>query len=126
MSYADFQLTLTAAKEDFKEQNKVAVAFTMGLAALEKGYRVELMLLSEAVLLAQEGYADDIVVGSPFKPVQEMFATFLEKGGVLKVCKSCMEQNGVTPESLRAGATIITAGDVVDSIMNAKRSLQLN
>lgn len=122
----DFLVTLTSNKGDFRSSNKVAVGFTMALAALEKGHKVQLMLLSESVFLGKKAYADDINVGEPFKPVKEMFATFMEQGGELLVCKSCMGQNGVKPEELREGAIVITASDVVDIIMNSHRSLQLN
>lgn len=122
----DFLVTLTSNKGDFRSNNKVAVGFTMALAALEKGHTVQLMLLSESVFLGRKNYADDIDVGEPFKRVKEMFDTFMAEGGELLVCKSCMGQNGVKPEELREGAIVITASDVVDLIMNSRRSLQLN
>lgn len=123
MSYPDLLITLTAHEND---ANNVTIAFTMGMKALEKGHDVELMLLSNAVHLAEKGYADRIDIGAPFKPVKDILPLFLEKGGKLKVCSSCMEHNNVAKENVVDGAEVITADDVIDAIMNAKKSLQLN
>lgn len=119
----DLLITLTAHERD---SNNVTIAFTMGNVALDKGHKVEIMLLSDAVHLASKGYADKIDIGAPFKPIKELLGPFLEKGGVLKVCSACMQHNGVKEDSLVDGAIIINAGDVIDGLMNAKKSLQLN
>ncbi len=123
MSCADLLITLTAHERD---ENNVTIAFTMGVKALEKGHRVEMLLLSDAVQLAAEGYADRIDIGPPFKGIKELLRAFLEQGGMLKVCSSCMEHNGVAKEEVIDGIEIITADDVIDAIMNAKKTLQLN
>jgi len=62
----------------------------------------------------------------PFKPIKELLPAFLEAGGKLKVCSACMKHNGVEEDSLVEGAEIINADYVVDAIMEAKKSLQLN
>ena len=123
MSYADLLITLTAHERD---ENNVTIAFTMGAKALEKGHRVEILLLSDAVHLAAEGYADKINIGPPFKAIKELLPAYLEQGGKLKVCSSCMEHNGVAEEDVMDGAEVITADYVVDAIMNSKKTLQLN
>ncbi len=119
----DLLVTLTAHERD---SNNVTIAFTMGVTALEKGHDVEILLLSDAVHLAEKGYADKIDIGAPFKPIKELLPAFLEKGGKLNVCSSCMEHNDVSKENLIDGAEIVTADYVVDAVMNAKKSLQLN
>lgn len=123
MKQADLLITLTAHERD---ANNVTIAFTMGVKALEKGHHTEIMLLSDAVHIAEVNYADKIDIGAPFKPIKDLLMTFLEKGGKLKVCSSCMEHNNVSKENIIDGAAIITADDVIDGIMNAKKTLQLN
>ncbi len=123
MSYADLLITLTAHERD---ENNVTIAFTMGAKALEKGHSVEVLLLSDAVHLAEKGYADKIDIGPPFKAIKEILPMYLEQGGKLKVCSSCMEHNGVKEENIMAGAEVITADYVIDAIMNSSKTLQLN
>ncbi len=123
MSYPSFLVTTTA---DENNQNNVTIAFTMAVKALEKGNDTAIMLLSGGVKLATEGYADKINIGEPFKPVKELFSTYLEKGGKLLVCGSCMEHNGISKDELIKEATVINAGDVIDYITNVHSTLQLN
>lgn len=123
MSHTDLLITLTAHEND---ENNVTIAFTMGMKALEKGHKVDLMLLSDGIHIAEKGYADKIDIGEPFKPIKELLPSFLEQGGKLKVCSACMEHNGVTNEDIIEGAEIITADDVIDGIMNTEKTLQLN
>ncbi|HEY4578691.1 MAG TPA: DsrE family protein [Savagea sp.] len=123
MSNIDLLLTLTAHERD---ANNVTIAFTMGWKAAQQGHDVELILLSDAVHLAAKGYAETIDIGSPFKPVGELLPAFLAAGAKLKVCSNCMEHNGVAADQLVEGAEIVTADYVVEAVMKAKKSLQLN
>ncbi len=123
MNNIDLLITLTQHERD---ANNVTIAFTMGLKAVEKGYDVELILLSDAVHLASKNYADKIDIGHPFKSIKELLPAYLQAGGKLKVCSACMIHNNVDKENLVEGADIIDADYVVDAIMEAKKSLQLN
>ncbi|HLR02603.1 MAG TPA: DsrE family protein [Virgibacillus sp.] len=123
METPDLLITLTAHERD---ANNVTIAFTMANKALEKGHQPEIMLLSDAVHIAEKGYSDKIDIGSPFKPVNELMLSYLEQGGRLSVCGACMEHNGVEESNLVDGAEKINADYVVDSLMEAKRTLQLN
>lgn len=123
MSHADLLITLTAHEND---EGNVTIAFTMGMKAIEKGHKVEMMLLSNGIHIAEKGYADKIDIGAPFKPIKDLLASFLEQGGKLKVCSACMEHNGVTKEDIIEDAEVITADDVIDGIMNTEKTLQLN
>lgn len=123
MAHADLLITLTAYENN---PNNVTIAFTMGTKALEKGHTVELLLLSDAVYLAEKGYADRIDIGEPFQPIKELLPAFLRQGGKIKVCSACMKHNGVKEENLIEGSEVIQADDVIDSIMNSEKTLQLN
>jgi|SRR5699024_2005907 len=119
----DLLISLTAHERD---ENNVTIAFTMGVKALEKGHTPEILLLSDAVHLAEKNYAKKIDIGAPFEPIQTLMETYLKEGGKLHVCKSCMNHNGVREEDVLEGIKIITADYLVDAFMNAERSLQLN
>lgn len=123
MENIDLLVTLTQHERD---SNNVTIAFTMALTAAKKGHDVELILLSDAVHLASKGYADKIDIGKPFEPIAKLLPAYLEAGGKIKVCSACMIHNGVAEDSLVEGADIIGADYVVDAIMEAKKSLQLN
>ncbi len=123
MHNIDLIITLTQHERD---ANNVTIAFTMGLTAAKKGYDVELVLLSDAVHLAEKGYADKIDIGKPFKAVYDLIPEYLEAGGKIKICTSCMEHNNVKENNLIDGVDMISAEYVVDAIMKAKKSLQLN
>ncbi|HLQ72350.1 MAG TPA: DsrE family protein [Bacillota bacterium] len=123
METPDLLITLTAHERD---ANNVTVAFTMAIKALEKGYQPEIILLSDGVHIAEKGYVDKIDIGSPFKPVSELLSIYLEQGGRLSACGSCMQHNGVKESDLVNGADKIDADYVVDSLMKAEKTLQLN
>ena len=123
MDNIDLLVTLTQHERD---ANNVTIAFTMGLKAAQDGYDVELILLSDAVHLASKGYADKIDIGEPFEPLSKLLPAFIDAGGKLKVCSACMAHNGVEKDQLVEAAEVIKADYVVDAIMHAKKSLQLN
>lgn len=123
MNNIDLLVTLTQHERD---SNNVTIAFTMGLKAAQRGHDVELILLSDAVHLASRRYADKIDIGKPFEPISKLLPEFLSAGGKLKVCSACMIHNGVEKDTLVEGSEIVDADYVVDAVMNAKKSLQLN
>ncbi len=123
MGNIDLLVTLTQHERD---SNNVTIAFTMARRAAQLGHDVELILLSDAVHLASKGYADKIDIGEPFEPISKLLPEYLEAGGKLKVCSACMIHNGVEKDSLLEGSEVIDADYVVDAVMAAKKSLQLN
>ena len=123
MKKIDFLITLTAHEND---ANNVTIAFTMGLQAAQKGYDTVILLLSNAVALAEKGYADKIDIGEPFKPIKELLPAYLAAGGRIAVCSACMKHNGVDEENVINGVEVVTADFVIDGIMAAEKTLQLN
>lgn len=105
--------------------NKITVAFTMGVKALENGHSASLILMVDAVHLAIPGKVDDIDIGTPFMPVKQLQETFLEKGGKILVCQACMVHNDVSETAIDSRFAVINADNVVRLLMNAKGSLQL-
>lgn len=123
MDNIDLLITLTQHEKD---ANNVTIAFTMGLQAAKKGYDVELILLSDAVNLVEKNYADKIDIGEPFKSLSVLLPEFIEAGGQIKVCSACMIHNKIKEKDLIDNIEIISAEYVVDALMEAKKSLQLN
>lgn len=105
--------------------NKVTVAFTMGVKALEQGHTVTLILMVDAVHLACPGRTDDIDIGAPFMPIKELQATFLEKGGKILVCQACMIHNDLSEDDIDSRFDVVTADGVIELLMQAKGTLQL-
>ncbi len=105
--------------------NKITVAYTMAVTALESGHSASIILMVDAVHLALPKALDSIDIGAPFKPAGELLAAFMEKGGQILVCKACMVHNNVDESAIDPRFGIISADDVVNLLMNAKGSLQL-
>lgn len=123
MKNIDLLITLTAHERD---ANNVTIALTVGLKAIEQGKDVVLLLLSDAVNLAQKGYADRIDIGDPFKPAAALLASFFEKGGRVAVCNACMKHNNVSADSLYPQAEVVTADFITEALFASHRQLQLN
>lgn len=113
---------------DNSESNpsKITLAFTMAGAALKKGHSASVILMVGAVSLALPNALDNVDIGAPFKPASELLEAFIEKGGNVLVCGACMEHNGVEESAIDKRFTKISGDDVVELLMNAKGSLQLN
>ncbi|SNY93036.1 Predicted peroxiredoxin [Cohaesibacter sp. ES.047] len=118
----DYVSTLFSNIDD---PNKITVAFTMGVEALNQGHSATIMLMVDAVHLAKPGTLDPIDIGAPFKPAKEMQEAFLAEGGQILVCKACMVHNGVGEDEIDPRFTVISAPEVIPMLMGAKGSLQL-
>ncbi len=93
--------------------NKITVAFTMGVKALENGHSASIILMVDAVHLAIPGAVDKL---------QE---TFLQNGGKIHVCQACMVHNKVEVSDIDSRFTVINADEVIKLLMQAKGTLQL-
>lgn len=122
MELANFVTTLFDGDSN---PNKVTVAFTMALNAAQKGHSAIVMLMAEAVHLGKPDAAAAMDIGAPFEPVAELLKRYLELGGRVAVCRSCMIHNGLNAEQMDMRYEIITASDVVDLLMGARGSLQI-
>lgn len=122
MQTTDFVATVFDGRSN---PNKVTVTFTMALNALLKGYTATIILMVEAVELGKPGACAGMDIGKPFEPVASLLDSFLEKGGRIAICGSCMTHNGMTAEQMDPRFSIISAPDVIDLLMQAKGSLQV-
>lgn len=122
MQGSDFVGTLFDCESN---PDKVTVAFTMALNAVLKGHSSTVILMAEAVRLGLPDAAAGMDIGAPFEPVAELMRKFLEGGGRIAVCRSCMVHNGLSEDQIDKRFPIITAPDVIDLLMAAKGSLQI-
>ena len=122
MQTADFVSTLYDGRSN---PNKVTVAFTMGVNALAKGHSSCIILMVEAVELGQPNATDGLDIGQPFQPVPELLKAYVDQGGRIAICASCMIHNGMSAEQMDPRFEIISAPDVIDLLMGANGSLQI-
>ncbi|MGP4715720.1 DsrE family protein [Psychrobacter sp. T6-6] len=106
--------------------SKITLAFTMAGVALKKGHSATVILMVDAVHLAKPNALDGVDIGDPFEPADELLETFIEKGGQVLVCGACMKHGGVEESDIDKRFEVISGDDVVELLMNAKGSLQLN
>lgn len=118
----DFVTTLF---DNESNPGKVTIAYAVSLKALEQGHSVGLILMIDAVYLARPGQVDGIDIGAPFRAVKELQQAFLDKGGKVFVCESCMEHNGITADEIDPRFEVISAGDVVTLMVESKGSLPI-
>lgn len=110
---------------DESDPNKLTVALTVGVKALDQGHSASIILMVDGVYLARPGKMDDVDIGAPFQPAADLLESYLDKGGNLLVCGACMQHNGVPADEIDPRFEVVSADDVVSLIMNAKGALQL-
>lgn len=80
-----------------------------------------------AVHLGVPNALDNVNISAPLgEPAKELLEAFIEKGGNVLVCGACMEHNEVEDSAIDTRFTKISGDDVVELLMAAKGSLQLN
>ena len=121
--FPEFVITLAHGKAAEKQ---VTLAFTLGLKSIEKGYRTAIILLLDGVHVGRQGYVEDMDIGAPFLPVRDMLEVYLEGGGELLVCGSCWKHDNIPDGERLSGAATISADRVIDLLMNARSTIQLN
>lgn len=122
LTTADYVSTLYHGQSN---PDKVTIALTMALAARRKGHTTCLILMAEGVTLGVPGATGAIHIGAPFEPAADLLRQYLDEGGRMAVCKSCMLHSGLEASQMDTRFEIITAPDVIDLLMGAKGSLQV-
>ncbi|MFN8826912.1 MAG: DsrE family protein [Planctomycetota bacterium] len=105
-----FCVSLTSAKND---TDKATVAFVVANAAVASEQQTVVFLSTEAVRLAQQGYADDIHEEG-FSPLRELMANFVKAGGTIWVCSPCFKRRKLDETKLVAGAVIVGGAKLVE------------
>lgn len=105
-----FCVSLTAARND---TDKATVAFVVANAAAGSDQETMVFLSTEAVRLAEAGYADDIHEEG-FAPLADLMKNFTEAGGAIYVCSPCFKKRGLDETKLVAGAKIVGGAKLVE------------
>lgn len=87
---------------------KATIAFVVGNAAAGKG-DARIFMANAAVQLALKGQAEGLQAEG-YAPMQELIDGYVEKNGVIWVCKACADAKGITQDDLIEGAEIAGAG----------------
>lgn len=97
----------------------------MGVNALKLEHSASIILMVDAAAPGQSDAAKGVDIGAPFPKEDEALEEFLQLGGRVCICNSCMEHNGFKEEQMDLRYELINAPDVVRLSMGAKGSLQI-
>jgi tRNA 2-thiouridine synthesizing protein D len=123
VEFPEFVITLC---HDKCNEKQVTLAFVLGLKGIEKGYKTAILLMLDGVHVGVSGYVEDIDIGEPFLPVKDLLEVYMKQGGQLFVCGSCWKHEHLADGDRLEGVPLISADQVVDFLMKAKTTLQLN
>ncbi len=98
---------------------EASVPFVMANAALSMDVKATVVLMGNAVQLAQKGYVDDVPPGGGFPPLKELMANFLQLGGELRVCVPCIKSRNIPESDLIEGTETIMAAAVTVKALEA-------
>ncbi len=99
---------------------KAHVPFVLANAALAMDIKAVIVLQGNSVYMAKEGYINYMPAGGEFPPLKELFETFLELGGELRVCGPCIKERHIDESELVEGAQITAAGALNLEAMECK------
>ncbi len=105
-----FCVSLSFAKDN---PDKATVAFVVANAALASDKTTVVFLSTEAVRLAQKGYADEIHEEG-FAPLKELMANFAGAGGQIYVCSPCFKRRQLDEKQLLPGCVLVGGAKLVE------------
>jgi predicted peroxiredoxin len=114
-----FCVSLTFAKND---TDKATVAFVVANAALASNQETLVFLSTEAVRLAEQGYADEIHEEG-FAPLKQLMDNYIAGGGLLYVCSPCFKKRGLDEGRLIEGALIVGGAKLVEFLSQGAASV---
>ncbi|MDA0188772.1 MAG: DsrE family protein [Proteobacteria bacterium] len=114
-----FCVSLTSAKND---TDKATVAFVVANAALASNQETLVFLSTEAVRLAEKGYADEIHEEG-FAPLKQLMDNYVAGGGLLYVCSPCFKKRGLDEARLVEGALIVGGAKLVEFLSQGAASV---
>ena len=97
-----------------EDMERATVPFILGCAAANRG-DARIFLTSDALNLVVKGKAEGLVAEG-YTPVKDLIEEFVQKGGLIWVCKVCAGVMGITQDDLIDGAEIGGAPNTMDFI----------
>lgn len=113
---------LVNATHGREDPERATLPFIVGNIAATADQEAVVLLTIDGVYLATKGYADDIHT-QDFPPLKEVLAAFVGNGGQIWACGTCTKPRGITAADLIAGATIVTAANVVEYLADGAATL---
>ena len=100
-----------------EDPEKASLPFIVGNVSATADQDTVVFLTSDAVRLATRGFADDITFAE-HPPVGKILADFVANGGRVWACGACTGPRGITSDQLVEGATIVTAANLAETLVN--------
>ncbi len=94
------------------DMERATVPFILACAAANRG-SARAFLTGDALNLVVRGRADGLAAEG-YPPVSELISEFVEKGGIIWVCKICAAVMNITQSDLIEGAEIAGAPNSMD------------
>jgi predicted peroxiredoxin len=111
-------VTMTHGTDDLHAS---LMALKLAKAMLDEGAKVTLFVNLEAVRLVDSRQPDNLSWGADGKSVGEHFRSVVDAGAKVMVCPQCADVVGLTPSSLRNGATMATLEQVAEAMLAADK-----
>ena len=98
------------------DPERATLPFVAANVAATAGQEAIVVCTIDGVWLGTKGGADAIT--SPgLPPLAALYAEFVGNGGRIWLCGACTKPRGITEEKLAAGATIVGAAKIVETIV---------
>ncbi len=104
-----------------EEAERAILPFIVGNVAVTADQQATIFLTVEGVRLATKGYADQVTKDG-FTPLKEIINSFVANGGRIWACGACTKPRGITEADLIEGASIVTAANLVEELVNGSIS----
>ena len=104
-----------------EDLERATVPFILANAAAGRG-EARVFLTCDALNLVVKGRAEGLVAEG-YTPVAQLISEFVEKGGLIWVCKVCAAVMGITQDNLVEGAEIGGAPNTMDFLEAGGKTL---
>ena len=113
---------LIQATHGAEDTEKATLPFLVANVAATADQHVKIFLTSEAVRLATDGYATGIHHdGLP--ALADLVTDCVANGVEILACAACLGPRGIDPGTLIAGATVVTAVNLVEELVAGAHTL---
>jgi len=119
----EFDFVCVLGKE-IKELDGITMSLSIALSSLKNGNATALVLMSDSVFVGKKGEAEKLgKTNDPFRSVADLFKDFVEGGGLIFACRSCMKSRKLEFDEMEEGVNPASAPDIIRWISNAKGSI---